>query len=81
MTPQDARRAVVDSLVAIVPDADLDQIGDDAPLRTELELDSLDFLTFVEQLSTRTGIRIDEEDYPRLATAGSSIDLVLGRAG
>jgi hypothetical protein len=33
-----------------------------------LELDSLDFLAFVEQLSGRCGQRIDEDDYPHLRT-------------
>ena len=31
-------------LLRIVPDADLDEVGDDGVLRSELELDSLDFL-------------------------------------
>lgn len=67
-TPADARAAVAAALIRIVPDADLDAIGDAAPFRSELELDSLDFLSFVESLSGATGVRIDEADYPRLGT-------------
>ncbi|GAB2856418.1 acyl carrier protein [Nocardioides pacificus] len=63
-----AREAVTEAILRIVPDADLDSIGPDESLRSELELDSLDFLSFVELLSERTGVRIDEADYPRLAT-------------
>jgi len=37
-------------------------------LRDELEPDSLDFLSFVELLSTGSGRRIDEDDYPALRT-------------
>lgn len=80
MTPQDARRAVAAALTAIVPDADIDALDDDAPLRDELELDSLDFLSFVEQLSTRSQVRIDETDYSALATLGSSVAFVVDRA-
>ena len=68
LSPDRAREAVIEALTRIVPDAEFDEIGPDQPLRAELELDSLDFLTFVELLSKRTGVRIDEADYPRLAT-------------
>jgi len=54
-------------------DAAVDTVGDDEPLRAEFELDSLDFLSFVETLSTQTGIRIDEADYPRLTTMRSCV--------
>jgi hypothetical protein len=74
----DARAAVTAALLGIVPDADLDAIGEDGVLRSELELDSLDFLSFVEQLSTSTGRRIDEDDYPALRTMRSSIAFLAG---
>ena len=73
LTDRQARDAVTAALLRIVPDADLDEIGDDGVLRAELELDSLDFLSFVEQLSTATGARIDEDDYPALRTMRSCI--------
>ena len=57
MNAQDAREAVASALTAIVPDADIDSLPEDASLRDELELDSLDFLSFVEQLSTRAQVR------------------------
>jgi acyl carrier protein len=73
LTEQQARDAVSDALLRIVPDADLDAVGDDGSLRSELELDSLDFLGFVEQLSSSTGVRIDEDDYPALRTMRTAI--------
>jgi acyl carrier protein len=79
MTPEQARAAVAESLHLIVPDADLESLPDERPLRDALELDSLDFLSFVELLSKRAGRRIDEEEYPRLRTMGSSIELLTGR--
>ena len=45
----------------------------DAGLRDTLELDSLDFLDFIEALSERTGRRIDEDDYPQLATMAGAV--------
>lgn len=73
LTDAQAREAVADALLRIVPDADLEEVGDDGVLRSELELDSLDFLSFVERLSSTTGVRIDEDDYPQLRTMRSCI--------
>lgn len=73
LTAPEAREAVSSALLGIVPDAELDLLGDQDPLRTELELDSLDFLAFVETLSQRCGVRIDEDDYPHLATMAGCV--------
>jgi acyl carrier protein len=79
LTPADARSAVAAAIRRIIPDADLDTLDDDASFRTELELDSLDFLSFVEMLSSATGIRIDEDDYPELVSMASSISFLTSR--
>ena len=44
LTPPQARELVRTSLLRIVPDADLEAVGDAGDLRDALELDSLDFL-------------------------------------
>jgi acyl carrier protein len=73
VTPQQARHAIEESLGQVAPDADAESLAPDADLRDTLELDSLDFLRFVEGLSERTGRRIEEDDYPQLATMASAI--------
>lgn len=73
ISPDAARAAIAAAIRRIVPDADLDTLADDAPMRAELELDSLDFLSFVELLSGATGVRIDESDYPDLTTMARAI--------
>lgn len=73
LSPDEARASVRDAIRRIVPDADFDTLGDDASFRSDLELDSLDFLSFVEQLSAATGVRIDEDDYPDLVSMATSI--------
>ena len=73
MTPEQARHAIEESLIQVAPDADLASLGPDADLRDTLQLDSLDFLNIVEALSERTGRRIEEDDYPQLATMASAI--------
>ncbi len=73
-----ARAAVQEAVTLIVPDADFEYVGDDVALRGEFELDSLDFLSFVEALSARTGVPIAEDAYPRLATMADCLDFLTG---
>jgi acyl carrier protein len=68
VTPQQAREAVGQALKQAAPGSDIDGLDADADLRDALDLDSLDFLSFVEILSDAWGRRIDEDDYPELAT-------------
>ena len=56
----------------VAPDADLAELAGDDDIRDSLGLDSLDFLQVVELLSERSGVRIDEDDYPRLSTLNSA---------
>ncbi|HEU4512641.1 MAG TPA: hypothetical protein VFR87_06005 [Nocardioidaceae bacterium] len=76
----EARAMVQRAVRRIVPDADVDSVPDDADLRRTFELDSLDFLSFVELLVTDSGVRIDEDDYPELATTASCTDFLSRRA-
>ncbi len=73
MTPQQAREAVGLALKKAAPGSDIDGIDANEDLREALDLDSLDFLNFVEILSDACGRRIDEDDYPELATLESCV--------
>ena len=79
MTPQQAREQIGLALKRAAPGSDIDGIDPDADLRDALDLDSLDFLEFVEILSETSGRRIDEDDYPDLATLNSSIRFLAAR--
>jgi len=79
VTPQQAREQVGYALKRAAPGSDVDAIDPDAELRDALDLDSLDFLQFVEILSETSGRRIDEDDYPELATLNSSIRFLAAR--
>lgn len=73
MTPDEARKMVEEALGEIAPGPGLQELEADDDLRERLELDSLDFLSFVETLSDRSGRRIDEDDYPELATMQAAV--------
>jgi len=78
VTLEQASQTIKSVLGEIAPDADCDALPADADIRDALELDSLDFLNFVEMLSQRSGQRIDEDDYPRLGTLASGSEFLAG---
>ena len=79
MNPHQARELITDALSQVAPDADLGTLSPDADFREALELDSLDFLSFVETLSDSSGCRIDEDDYPRFSTVAAGADFLSAR--
>jgi acyl carrier protein len=79
VTTEEARQAIREVLAEVAPDADVDSLAPSADLRDCLELDSLDFLNFVEALGERSGHRIDEDDYPELATLDRGAAFLAGR--
>ncbi|MFE3249122.1 acyl carrier protein [Streptomyces sp. NPDC059209] len=79
MNSEQATALVKSVLTSIVPDADYASMTPETDFRQVLELDSLDFLGFVEQLSEQAGCRLDEDDYERLTTLHSSTELLVQR--
>lgn len=73
-----ARTAIHEALRGFATEDELNSLDASENLREALELDSMDFLAFVERLSSATGHRIEEDDYPRLATLNSCVDFLTG---
>tara|TARA_Y100001947_G_C10257689_1_gene268646 strand:+ start:619 stop:882 length:264 start_codon:yes stop_codon:yes gene_type:complete len=73
MTRKEVRRAVVNILEDIAPDADLSSIKDDVTLREQMDLDSMDFLDIVMELRKRFNIEVPEGDYQELVSMDSCI--------
>ncbi|WP_324789507.1 acyl carrier protein [Streptomyces sp. H51] len=81
MNRTDALDMVRESISRVVPGADVAALGPDDAFREVLEMDSLDFLNFVEVLSERSGVRIEDEDTPRLGTLSASADFLVAHTG
>lgn len=79
MNEQDARSAVQAAIGKVAPDVDLAEVDEDARLRQDLELDSLDFLRLIETIDTATGVDIPERDYPAVATVKGLINYLAAR--
>ena len=81
MTRDAAKAAILAALGEIAPEADLETLAPDAELRETLDLDSMDFLRFVQDLATRTGVEVPEADYARIATLGGCVGYLAGARG
>ena len=71
MTREQIAKAVVNIIKDVVPDEDCSSLDPAAPLREQLELDSMDFLDIVMELRKQYGVEVPEADYPKLATLAS----------
>ncbi|MFD7973717.1 phosphopantetheine-binding protein [Streptomyces clavifer] len=77
MNHDQARALVQEAAQRVVPDADFVGLAPDANLRDELEMDSIDFLEFVEALSELSGRELTEHDYPALVTWDNCAELLM----
>ena len=62
------RTIVCDALQRIAPEVTPGDLKPDAPLRDQVDLDSMDWLNFLVALHRRLGVDIPESEYARLVT-------------
>jgi acyl carrier protein len=55
-------------------------IGEETRFKEDLEADSLDLVTLVNELEDRYGIRIPDEEAARIRTVGNAADFIFARA-
>jgi acyl carrier protein len=81
MTRAQVKQAVLDALLTVVPEARPAEIDPAAPIRDQLDIDSMDFINFVATLDQTLGVDVPEADYGRLATLDACVDYLAGRLG
>ena len=81
LTREQVRTAIFDTLAAIAPEIEPDDIAPDKPLREQIDIDSFDFLNVIIRLHERLGIDIPEADYARLETLDSTLAYLAQRLG
>ena len=79
LTREQIRSALVEVLCSIAPETDAAAIAPDEPLRSQLDLDSFDFLNAVIRLHERLKIDVPERDYAELATLNRAVDSLVRR--
>jgi acyl carrier protein len=58
-------------------EVDPDLIGESTRFREDLEADSLDLYTLVQELEDSYGVKISDEEAARILTVGQAVDFVL----
>lgn len=81
-TDQETLSATVMTLLrAVAPELEPDTLDPARPLRSQVDLDSMDWLNFLVSLSERLGVAIPEADYARLVTFNNVLDYLAGKSG
>jgi acyl carrier protein len=75
----DLRTAVIEAIARVAPEAYLALVRPDADLRDELDLDSMDFMSYVIQLHQKLGVDIPVEDYAKFSTLQGALDYLRSR--
>jgi acyl carrier protein len=68
MTDAEIRAVTLATLLSIAPEVEVDELRGDRPLRSQVDLDSMDWLNFLLGLNKRVKVEIPEADYAKLVT-------------
>jgi acyl carrier protein len=79
MTEQEILDQVFGALRSVAPEIEDRLIDPEKILRDQIEIDSMDFLNFVNALRTALGIDVPEDAYPRLASIGGCVRYIKAR--
>ena len=76
MTNDEIRAAVIAALQRVAPELDPAQLRPEVPIRDQVDLDSMDFLNFVQNLYDTLGVDIPETAYRAVATLNGCVDYI-----
>lgn len=77
---EQVRAAVLDILKTLAPEIDPGRLIADKPLRTQIDLDSMDWLNVLETIHEKLGVNIPEIDYGKVVTLDGIITYLASRA-
>ncbi len=72
----DIREEILSVLTTIAPEVEADDITDDALLRDQVDLDSMDWLNFLVGVHKRLNVEVAESDYASLRTLSDLVRYV-----
>ena len=81
MTNDEIKSAVLVALRRVAPEVDTALLRADAPIRDQVDLDSMDFLNFVQRLYDTFGVDIPETAYREVATVDGCVAYVAAHGG
>jgi acyl carrier protein len=79
-TNEDTRTVVLSVLTTIAPEIEPEDIRDDVLLRDQVDLDSMDWLSFLRGIHRRLHVDIPESDYGSLRTLADVVGYIEKKA-
>lgn len=73
------RTAVIAIVKRLAPEVDPARIIPDKPLRTQIDLDSMDWLNVLAAIHEKLGVDIPESDYGKVQTLDSIVAYLAGK--
>ena len=81
MNAQQITTAVIATLKSVAPEVEADELIADRPLRSQVDLDSMDWLNFLIGLHGALKVDIPEADYAKLVTLNDLVAYLQQRCG
>lgn len=73
MTREQARDLIFDVLSEIAPEVERADVDDGLDLTEQLDLDSMDYLTWMIGISEKTGVEIPQRDVSKFLTVDGAV--------
>ena len=73
MNDDEIKALIVAELANVAPETDANDIDPNADLREALDIDSMDFLNFLDALHKKTGVNVPEPDYEKMLTLEGAV--------
>jgi acyl carrier protein len=73
MTSDEIRAALLEAIDTVAPGSVPADVDDDADIRDEMDLDSMDLLNVVAALHDRLGVNVPEADVESLTTVNTAV--------
>jgi acyl carrier protein len=81
MDEQTLKQKILEILVSIAPEVEPDEIRPSRTLRSQVDLDSMDWLNFLVALHEQLKVEIPEADYQKLVTLDDLIRYLQAKLG
>ncbi|MEX0796321.1 MAG: acyl carrier protein [Acidimicrobiia bacterium] len=78
MTNEQARDLIFDILGDIAPEVDRTSVDDSLDLTEQLDLDSMDYLTWMIGISEKTGLDIPQREVSNFMTIDGAVSYLVG---
>jgi acyl carrier protein len=79
MTKDEIQHAVIAALERVAPEADAAALDPKADIRDELDIDSMDFLSFVTAVHESLKVDVPERDYAKIRTVQTCVDYLAAK--